>query len=393
VGSGSRRGYAVSVLKLALKFVERDILFKKLVAALTILAIASGVAAFISLRILGIGSRTAAMQIVEQVLPGEVLVYGQGIYDVSEDVVRDLEKLPGVEKVTPAILVTGYIGRNSVFVLGVRPEDLKNIVSRYVAGSPFTGLSGPYAIADLGLAEKLSLKVGDKVAVKPPFGGSFRQYEVVAIAEVTMKIEEIAAAGGYIVLPLREAQNLLGRPGYVSMAVVKVAEGVDPVAMKNLISLIYPGSRVMLREEVIGVVFKVMSLIESLLLTTTMIGITVAVFGTVSTITSTVREHQREIAIMRANGALRRDVALIFMLEALVYGVAGGLLGVVFGILGAQVGINIVASFGFLNPPLILDVPSLVLGFLMATGLGVLSSVYPVWRATSIRPVEVLKSE
>lgn len=383
----------MSVLKLAVKFVERDMLFKKLITVLTILAIASGVATFISLRILGIGSRTAAVSVVEQVLPGEVIVYGQGIYDVSEDVVQEIEKLPGVARVTPAILVTGYVGRSSVFVLGVRPEDLKNIVSRFVDGSGFTALSGPYAIADVGLARRLNLKVGDKVTVKPPYSGSFKQYQVIGIAEVTMKIEEIAAAGGYIVLPLREAQNLLGRPGYVSMAVVKVEEGVDPYAMKQMLSLIYPGSRVMMREEVIGVVFKVMSLIEGLLLSTTMIGLAVAVFGTTSTITSTVREHQREIAIMRANGALRRDVALVFILEALIFGVSGGLLGMIFGIIGAQVGIEIVSSYGFLNPPLILDPLSLALGFLLAAGLSVISAIYPVWKATSIRPIEVLKSE
>ncbi|MEM0223776.1 MAG: hypothetical protein QXJ99_05195, partial [Thermofilum sp.] len=118
----------MSVLRLALKFVERDMLFKKLITVLTILAIASGVATFISLRILGIGSRTAAVSIVEQVLPGEVIVYGQGIYDVSEDIVQEIEKLPGVARATPAILVTGYAGRTSVFVLGVRPEDLRNVV-------------------------------------------------------------------------------------------------------------------------------------------------------------------------------------------------------------------------------------------------------------------------
>lgn len=383
----------MSVLRLALKFVERDMLFKKLITVLTILAIASGVATFISLRILGIGSRTAAVSIVEQVLPGEVIVYGQGIYDVSEDVVQEIEKLPGVVRATPAILVTGYAGRTSVFVLGVRPEDLKNVVSSFVEGGGFTSLSGPYAVADVGLAEKLGLKVGDKISVKPPFSGSFKQYTVVGIAEVTMKIEEIAAAGGYVVLPLREAQNLLGRPGYVSMVVVKVEEGVEPSAMKQMLSLIYPGSRIMLREEVIGVVFKVMSLIEGLLLSTTAIGLAVAIFGTTSTITSTVREHQREIAIMRANGALRRDVALIFILEALMFGVAGGLLGVLFGIAGAQVGIEIVSSYGFLNPPLILDPLSLALGFFLAAGISVLSAIYPVWRATSIRPIEVLKSE
>jgi ABC-type lipoprotein release transport system permease subunit len=384
---------AVSVWRLALKFVERDILFKKLIAALTVLAIASGVATFVSLRILSVGSRTAAMNIVQQVLPGEVVIYGQGLYDVSEDVLSDIRRLPGVKDVTPAILVTGYVGRDAVFLLGVRPEDISHVASKFEEGQSFTSLSGPYAVADLGLAKRLGLKVGDKVVVKPPFGSSFKQYEVVGIAEVTMKIEEIGAAGGYLILPLREAQSLLGRPGYVSMAVVKVEDGVDPNEVKSLISVVFPGSRVMLREEVIGIVFKIMSLIEGLLLSTTMVGLAVAVFGTTSTITSTVREHQREIAIMRAGGSSRRDIALIFMLEALVYGVSGGLLGIFFGILGAQVGIGIVSSYGFLNPPLILEPQTLLLSFALASVLSVLSSIYPVWRATSIKPVEVLKSE
>jgi len=136
-----------------------------------------------------------------------------------------------------------------------------------------------------------------------------------------------------------------------------------------------------------------MSLIEGLLLSTTLVGLAVAVFGTTSTITSTVREHQREIAIMRTQGASRASVAAIFMLEALIYGISGGLLGLAFGVAGARVGIEIVSSYGFLNPPLILEASTLVLGVALATALSVLASIYPVWRATSIRPVEVLKSE
>lgn len=383
----------METLWLALKFIERDIKFKKLIAVLTILAIASGVATFVSLRIVSLGSRTAAAQQIEEFVPGEVLVYGKGIYDVSEDIIEDLAKIPGVERVSPAILVTGYLGDTSVFMLGVRPEDVEHIVTGFREGRPFTSDSGPFLVADVGLADDLHLKVGQKVYLKASFEPGFHEFRVVGIAEVSMKIQEIGTVGGYVIVPLHEAQKMLGRIGYVSMAVVKVKPGYDPALVKTLISTVYPESRVFLREEVIGVVYKIMSLIEGLLLTTTLVGLVVAVFGTTSTIMSTVREHQREIAIMRANGASRGEVATIFILEAFVLGITGGVAGIFFGIAGAKVGIDIISSYGFIQPPLILEAGSISLGFSLAAAVSVVSAIYPVIRATSVRPVEVLKNE
>ncbi|RLE60990.1 MAG: hypothetical protein DRJ35_01675 [Thermoprotei archaeon] len=383
----------METLWLALKFIERDIKFKKLIAALTILAIASGVATFVSLRIVSLGSRMSAAQLIEGFVPGEVLVYGKGIYDVSEDVIDDLAKIPGVERVTPAILVTGYLGDTSVFMLGVRPEDIGNVVTGFKEGRPFESDNGPFLVADVGLAKDLNLTVGQTVYLKASFEQGFHEFKVIGIAEVSMKIQEIGTVGGYVIVPLHEAQKMLGRIGYVSMAVVKVKPEQDPALVKTLISTVYPESRVFLREEVIGIVYKIMSLIEGLLLATTMVGLAVAIFGTTSTIMSTVREHQREIAIMRANGASRGDIATIFMLEAFVLGMAGGIIGILFGIAGAKVGIEIIASYGFIQPPLIIEAGSILLGIFLAAVVSTVSAVYPVMKATSVRPVQVLKNE
>jgi putative ABC transport system permease protein len=111
-------------------------------------------------------------------------------------------------------------------------------------------------------------------------------------------------------------------------------------------------------------------------------GVTIA-----NTMTVSVMERTKEIGTMKAVGATKRDVLLLFVSESIVTGIIGGGLG---------------ASLGFALSILIGKVislapePSISLG-LMVTGFAVatcvVSGIYPAWRASSLNPVEALRDE
>lgn len=383
----------MSILRIAFLFALRDMKFRKMITVLNIIIIASGIGAFTALRITNAGSRIAAEKIVTNILSGEILVYGEGLYDMSELAVDDIEQIPGVSKAIPVVLVVGYLDGSLAFIIGVRSRDLDDVISEYIAGGAFGENDNRKIIVESNFAEARNITVGDYVYVKPQIGSVSIPYRVVGVADIGMKIQELSVAGTYVVVPLREAQDMVGRMGYVTMVMVKVDEGADVNDVKDRIKRVFPQVRIFEREEVMSIVNKVISLIDGLLLSSTIIGLIIALFSTASTIMSNVREHARDIAVMRSLGTRMSYVAAIFIVEALIYSVLGGALGIVLGIVGAEFLRNMISSTGILRQPLIIEPGLLVMNYVAALGVGFVASIYPVVKASQVKPVEVLKNE
>jgi len=383
----------MSMLRVALLFALRDMRFRGMVTVLSIVIIASGVGAFTALRITSAGSRVAAEKIVANIISGEILVYGEGLYDVSELAVDDIKRIPGVSKAIPVVLVVGYLDGSMAFIVGVRSRDLGEVVSEYVAGGGFGANDSRKVILESNFAGARNVSVGDFVYVKPQVGSVSIPYKVVGVADIGMRFQELGVAGTYVVVPLREAQDMVGRMGYVTMVMVKVDEGADVEDVKDRIKRVFPGARIFERGEVMSIVDKVISLIDGLLLTSTLIGLVIALFSTASTIMSNVREHARDIAVMRSLGTRMSYVAAIFIVEALIYSALGGALGIALGVVGAEFLRDMISSTGILRQPLVIEPRLLVMNYLAALGVGFVASIYPVVKASQVKPVEVLKNE
>jgi putative ABC transport system permease protein len=100
-----------------------------------------------------------------------------------------------------------------------------------------------------------------------------------------------------------------------------------------------------------------------------------------------VTERTKEIGIRKAIGARRKDILTQFLIEAVTVTAVGGALGVVTGFGLAYV---ISALIGF---PLLVSLTSAVLGVGMASLAGILSGLWPAWRAAKLDPIEALRSE
>lgn len=133
----------------------------------------------------------------------------------------------------------------------------------------------------------------------------------------------------------------------------------------------------------------------------------VAAFNIVSTLVMVVQDKQPDIAILRTIGATPRMIMLIFLVQGLLIGVIGTLLGVSAG-LALALNIDVVVPFiesvtgqQFLAPDVyyISDLPSDVKqGDLLRVGgmaflLALLSGLYPAWRAARTMPAEALRHE
>ena len=383
----------MSVLWFAVRFIVRDMRFKKFTTVLTILAIASGIAALIALRTVSIGARTAVMDIIEGLFAGELVVYGEGLADIPETVAEEVSGVPGVVKAIPVVWTIGYTRGALAFIFGVRAEDLEYFVSSTIRGRGFYVNESDVCLVEESFAEENGIGVGDWVFVKPQVSTVDYSYRVVGVVSIGIKLQGFFGRGAYVVVPLRSAQEMLEREGYVSMILVKVGSESDVEKVREAILARFPGAQVYRREEMLSGVTKILGVVDGLLFAVAAIGVTVAVFGTSNTVMSSVREHAREIAILRSIGAKASDVALVFTLEAAVFGALGGLLGAVLGLVGADAARGLVESAGLFKVPLIVSPEIIVLGVVSAIVVSVASSIYPVMKAVRVKPIEVLKNE
>ncbi len=100
-----------------------------------------------------------------------------------------------------------------------------------------------------------------------------------------------------------------------------------------------------------------------------------------------VTERTKEIGIRKAIGARRNDILTQFLIEAVTVTAVGGAIGVGTGF-GLAYGIS--ALIGF---PLLISIWSAVAGVGMSSFVGILSGLWPAWRAARLDPIEALRAE
>ena len=100
-----------------------------------------------------------------------------------------------------------------------------------------------------------------------------------------------------------------------------------------------------------------------------------------------VTERTKEIGIRKAIGARQKDILTQFLIEAVSVTAIGGAIGVLAGFGLAYV---ISALIGF---PLLFNVMSAVLGVGVSSVVGIISGLWPAWRAAKLDPIEALRAE
>ena len=115
------------------------------------------------------------------------------------------------------------------------------------------------------------------------------------------------------------------------------------------------------------------------------ISLLVGGIGIMNIMLVSVTERTREIGIRIAIGARQREILVQFLLEALMISIIGCLIGVGLGVGGAMMVEN------FLPIKALVTQNSILISFLVATGVGVFFGFYPAYKASKLEPIEALR--
>jgi putative ABC transport system permease protein len=148
---------------------------------------------------------------------------------------------------------------------------------------------------------------------------------------------------------------------------------------------------------ILETVQSITGLLQVVLVGIASIALVVASIGIMNTMLTSVMERTREIGIMKAIGATNLDIMSIFIFEGMLLSSVGGIIGIILGVFGSQgltLILNNVMTMGpSMNLTPIITISSVVLAVTVSLIVGVLSSLYPAWKAARMSPIEAVRYE
>lgn len=272
-------------------------------------------------------------------------------------------------------------------VVGCTPDYMGIMDTQVLAGRALYPLEwkqgGRSVLLGRTLAQELGALTGDIVSVS---GVTFR---CVGVVEQRNELSQVNAERAVFV-PVAVFCELMGQTVHeITLSVPKstkpqavAAMAVDVMRSQRNIDVQATTMQVQ-----IEAANSVMAIFVDVLKWVAAICILVGGIGVMNILLVSVRERRREIGIMKSLGTTRAQICMLFLLEALIYALVGGVLGIAigFGLIGtagSSIGLHPVVRFR-----------DCALVFTSALLVGLFFGVMPASRASQLRPVDALREE
>lgn len=348
------------------------------------------------------------------------------IQPIGQPMTEWRELVPEVERRDDVIAAAPFIeqgvwlqgrGSTGAFIRGVDPEHEKRvseIEDKMLVGSLDDLVPGEFGIIlGTGLAAQLRVGMNDKVTViapqlkASPFGANpqMKRFTVMGAFEFGEFENDTALA----VIHHADAARLLRMPeGSVGGIRLHLEDMNQAWRVAQSVSDQLEGVyRVRDWTQERGNLFQAVRTEKTVMWVILSLIIAVAAFNIISMLVMVVTDKQSDIAILKTMGARAGTIMRVFIVQGSLIGVIGTILGVVGGIALAQNIGSVVPFleqlFGFALFPgdiyYITELPSDlrsddVIKFAgMSLGMGLLSTLYPAWRASRTAPAEALRYE
>ena len=313
------------------------------------------------------------------------------------------KKIKNIDYVSPTVnssyqIVYGNENWNSS-VYGVTPEYLKIRSLSVTSGSFITA-------SDINSRNRVAV-IGSTVAsnlfdTTNPVGKNIRignqPFRVIGVLESKGQSSMGNDQDDVVIIPLTTAQERLMGITYIRSINIQVSDSSKmDLVQEQVESLLRQRHRIRTGQDDDFTVRNLTSLLETVNNTTTMLtlflGSTAAIsllvggLGIMNIMMVSVTERTREIGIRKALGATFKDIMLQFLIEAVIIGVVGGVLGILFGVESALL-VSKVSTF-----TTYITVFPIVISFSFSVGIGLFFGLYPARKAARLDPIEALRYE
>jgi len=383
-------------------------------AMMVVLAVMTGFGADIKSKILGANAHIRVMSRTGQL-------------DQHEEVMKKIEAVEGVEATAPFIYSQVMLRRGSLVsgavLRGIDPSRAGRVVDleKSVKDTDLRALAQPInsdtrakegreappgIILGKELSRLLAAYPGDEVYVISPFGGSLtpiggriphmKRFRVAGLFDSGMYDYDTSFA--YV--SIESAQQFLRLGQSVHGIEVKVGDiySVDKISRSVLESL---GTAYWTQDwmQMNKNFFSALKLEKVVMFIILVLIILVAAFNIISTLIMMVVDKTKDIAILKSMGASSKSIMKIFMLDGLVIGGVGTILG----IMGGSVVCFLLKRYEFVKLPsdvyyistlpVRVQVVDVALIALSAIAISFLATLYPSYQASRLDPVAAIRYE
>lgn len=388
----------------------------KLRTILTMLGIIIGVGAVIAMVSVGLGVKQNITNSISSlgsnmliVMPGSSNTGGLRSAAGSkttlkyEDAMSIKSKVKNIDYVSPIVrrsfqVVNGNQNWNTT-VYGVTPE--------YMPIRSLVVSAGSFIIQDDLTKRQRVAVIGTTVASnlygsKNPVGLNIRvnnqPYKVIGVLESKGQSSMGQDQDDVVIIPLTTAMERLLGITYVQSINIQVSsqDQMDRV-QSDVESLLRQHHRITRGKDDDFYVRNMTSIMETVNETTGMltlflgsvaaISLLVGGIGIMNIMMVSVTERTREIGIRKALGATYKAIMTQFLIESIVIGVIGGLIGIGFGCAASE----LISRLGGFNT--VITISPILLSFSFSVGIGLFFGIYPARKAALLDPIEALRYE
>jgi putative ABC transport system permease protein len=371
---------------------------------LTVIGVAVGIAAVVSLVSLGQGLESSIQQQAEEIGADKIFI-GTSSSEKLEN--EELEAVRSVKQTGEAagIIFTSTAGtyddeRSFITLIGVRPEYRDLFRNSYSLDTgPGRGLR-PADTSSTVLGSDLRENVfGQEVSLRSSVTIEGEDLKTIGFYEATGDPSVDRAA----VTTYSQARDLLERDETYDDIVARVQDGFTPEEAAEEVEKRLRDINdlegdveifsVQTQEELVSSFGNILAVVSGVVTGIASISLLVGSVNIMNTMYTSVTQRTSEIGLMKAIGASRRQILSLFVLESGFIGVTGGVIGLSIGtgmsLLGAELATRLAEIQITAVPSPLLASGTLLLSFV----LGVFSGVLPARKAAKLPPEEALRYE
>jgi putative ABC transport system permease protein len=330
-------------------------------------------------------AKVSINSVLDRTVSADYIATTDNFQGFSPEVAKRLTGLPQLQSVTSSRYGGWKLNGQSQSLQAVDPVAYDSMVRTETTSGSIADLqNGGLAVSE-DVAKQHHWKVGSIVPMEFPSDGVQR-------VPVKAVYKDNELNGGYL-LSLADYQE-----GYStqldSLVIAKVKPGVDTATVRGAIDKVvadFPNVQIQdmaqYKERTGKQLDQLLNLVRSLLA----FAIIIALFGIVNTLALSVFERVRELGLLRAVGATRRQVRSMIRWEAVIIAVLGAILGMAVGVFFGWTMVRALASQGFGE----FTVPAgqLVAYVLLAAVAGVTAAILPGRRAAKVDMLRAITTE